>query len=233
MIPGNRLIRQRRTGTAGRLVAARRLGSGTQKSGFKVELIREQVNVGLANRKVFIGMKDCNSKSSFGFLGRFSVWMATGLGVGLIVPAPGTCGAAIWGLPLAWAIGQLHGIGWQIVAIVVANLVGVPLATMAGRVLGGKKDNQAIIWDEIATVPVVFFLVPLTSWKVAVAGFIAHRLCDITKPPPARQLERLPEGLGVMADDWMASIYACLLMAAVAWGFRSAGWLILSVVVGG
>src|SRR5215212_1292295 len=151
-----------------------------------------------------------SSKSSLGFFGHISVGIATGLGVGLVAPAPGTFGAAIWGLPLAWAIGKLPGIGWQIVAILIANLVGIPLATMAGRVLGGKKDNQAIIWDEIATVPIVFLLVPLTNWKVAVAGFFAHRLCDITKPPPARQLERLPEGLGVMADDWMAGIYAGL-----------------------
>src|SRR3954470_14071682 len=173
------------------------------------------------------------SKSSFGVFGRVSVWMATGLGVGLVAPAPGTFGAAVWGLPLAWAIGQLPGFGWQIVAILLANLVGVPLATMAGRVLGGKKDNQAIIWDEIATVPVVFLLVPLTSWKVAIAGFVAHRLCDITKPPPARQLERLPEGLGVMADDWIAGIYACLLLGALEWCFRSAGWAVLSVAAGG
>src|SRR4051812_11362211 len=178
-------------------------------------------------------MTDPGSKSSVGLFGRISVWMATGLGVGLVAPAPGTFGAAIWGLPLAWVIGQLPGIGWQIIAILVANLVGIPVATMAGRVLGGRKDNQAIIWDEIATVPVVFLLVPLTNWRVAVAGFIAHRLCDITKPPPARQLERLPEGLGVMADDWMAAIYACLLMGAVAWGLRTAGWTILSVAIGG
>src|SRR4051812_41138386 len=90
---------------------------------------------------------------------RVAVCMATGLGLGLIVPAPGTIGAAVWGLPLAWAIGQLPGIVWQVAAIVAANLVGIPLATAAGRALGGEKDNQAIIWDEIATVPVVFLLV--------------------------------------------------------------------------
>src|SRR6187551_2633722 len=105
-------------------------------------------------------MTDSSSKSSFGFFGRVSVWIATGFGVGLVAPAPGTFGTAIWGMPLAWAIGQLPGIPWQILAILVANLVGIPLATMAGRALGGKKDNQAIIWDEIATVPVVFLLVP-------------------------------------------------------------------------
>jgi phosphatidylglycerophosphatase A len=178
-------------------------------------------------------MTDSSLKSSFGFFGRVAVWLATGLGVGLVAPAPGTFGAAIWGLPLAWAIGQLPRIGWQIGAIIVANLVGIPLATVAGRVLGGKKDNQAIVWDEIATMPIVFLLVPITNWRVAVAGFAAHRLMDISKPPPARQLERLPDGLGVMADDWIAGIYACLLMGAISWGLRSAGWTILSVAVGG
>jgi phosphatidylglycerophosphatase A len=176
-------------------------------------------------------MTDSSSKSSFGFTDHIAKWLATGLGVGLVAPAPGTFGTAIWGLPLAWAIGQLPGIGWRVGAILVANLVGIPLATIAGRVLGGKKDNQAIIWDEIATMPVVFLLVPLTNWKVAVAGFVAHRLCDITKPPPARQLERLPEGLGVMADDWVAGIYACLLLGAFAWGVRAAGWAVLTVTV--
>ena len=154
---------------------------------------------------------------------RIATWLATGLGVGLVFPAPGTCGAALWGIPLAWAIAQLPGTAWQIAAIVATNLIGIPLATAAGKALGGKKDNQAIIWDEIATVPIVFLLFPLTNWKVALAGFAAHRLFDITKPPPARQLERLPEGLGVMADDWIAGIYGCLLMGALAWGLPSLG----------
>jgi phosphatidylglycerophosphatase A len=50
---------------------------------------------------------------------------------------------------------------------------------------------------------------------------------DITKPPPARQLERLPEGLGVMADDWMAGAYACVLMTGLAWLDRWTEWGVL------
>ena len=107
------------------------------------------------------------------------------MGVGLDRRAPGTVGAAVEGLPLAWAISQLPGVGWQILAIAALFAIGIPLATAAGRALGGKKDNQAIIWDEIVTVPVVFLLVPLTNWKIALAGFLLHRLFDITKPPPA------------------------------------------------
>ncbi len=174
-----------------------------------------------------------NSKTPNRGFGRISTFLATGLGLGLVAPAPGTCGAAIWGLPLAWAIGQLPGVGWQVGVLLVLNLIGIPLATVAGRVLGGKKDNQAIIWDEIATMPIVFLIVPLTNWKIGLVGFAAHRLMDITKPPPARQLEHLPDGLGVMADDWIAGIYACLLVGGLAWVIRSAGWTLLSIAVGG
>lgn len=157
-----------------------------------------------------------------------AVLLATGLGLGLVARAPGTIGSAVWGLPLAWAIGQLPGRGWQAAAIVTVNLVGIPLATAAGRALGGKKDNQAIVWDEIATVPIVFLFAPLTNWTTAAIGFALHRLLDISKPPPARQLELLPDGLGVMADDWMASIYAGALMFGLAWFDRTGGWQLLS-----
>jgi phosphatidylglycerophosphatase A len=136
-----------------------------------------------------------------------SVWLATGLGVGLIAPAPGTFGAAIGSL-VAWGISYLPGVPWQLAVIAALLAVGIPICTAAGRALGGKKDNQAIIYDEIMTVPLVFLFVPLTTWKIALAGFVLHRLFDITKPPPARQAERLPDGLGVMADDVIAGLYA-------------------------
>jgi phosphatidylglycerophosphatase A len=115
----------------------------------------------------------------------------------------------------------------QLATIVFLGLVGISLATAAGRALGGKKDNQAIVWDEIVTVPLVFLLVPLANWRVALAGYVLHRLMDITKPPPAAQLERLPEGLGVMADDWMASVYACGLLFGLAWLDRTYQWGLL------
>jgi phosphatidylglycerophosphatase A len=150
----------------------------------------------------------------------------------LIAPAPGTVGTAVWGLPFAWAIGQLPGAGWQIAAVTAALLLGVPITTWANRALGVAKDNQAIIWDEIATLPIVFLWVPMTSWKVALVGFGLHRLMDISKPPPARQLERLPEGWGVMADDLMAAIYACAGMGVLSWVDRSAGWNLLAVIGG-
>lgn len=144
-----------------------------------------------------------------------AVWLATGLGLGLITPAPGTVGSLVWGMPLAYGISLLPGWWWQAAVVIALNLVGIPLCTRAGRDLGGKKDNQAIIWDEIATVPITFLWVPLDSWPVALLGFGLIRLFDISKPPPVRQVESLPEGLGVMADDVIAGIYACVSLAIV------------------
>jgi phosphatidylglycerophosphatase A len=88
------------------------------------------------------------------------------------------------------------------------------------------------VWDEIVTVPIVFLLVPLANWKIAAAGFFFHRLMDTVKPPPARQLERLPEGWGVMADDVAAGIYACAALYLLSWLDRSNGWGLLSVAGG-
>lgn len=146
-----------------------------------------------------------------------AVWGSTGFGLGLVTVSPGTVGALLEGMPLAWLLSYVPGSGWQALVIAGLFLIGVPMATAAGGALGGSKDNQAIIFDEIVTVPIVFLLVPLTNTKIAAAGFVLHRLFDITKPPPVRQLERLPDGLGVMADDLMAAIYACISLYLLNW----------------
>ena len=156
-------------------------------------------------------------------VGQLAVWLATGLGVGWIRPAPGTWGT-LAGLPLAWAIHQAS-LGWQIAAIVALGLVGVPVCTTATRCMGRGKDPGAVVLDEIASLPIVFLGIDLTARSTGtlvmlLLGFGLHRLFDITKPPPARQLERLPEGLGVMADDWAAAAYACLALHAVLWAWR-------------
>jgi phosphatidylglycerophosphatase A len=120
------------------------------------------------------------------------------------------------GVFLAWLLhALLPNVLWQALAVVILNAIGVPLATAAGHALGGKKDNQAIIWDEIASVPIVFLLAPLSRWWIGLIGFGLHRVFDISKLPPARQLEHLPDGLGVMADDWAAAIYAGITLSAV------------------
>jgi phosphatidylglycerophosphatase A len=148
---------------------------------------------------------------------RLAVWLATGFGIGLYVPAPGTFGAAL-GVLLAWGIHYLPHKLLQFFAILVLNWVGVALCAAASRRLGGETDHPAIIWDEIASVPLVFLFLPPIHWVTALAGFAFHRLFDIWKPTPVRDLEgNLPGGWGIMADDWAAAVYACLALQ-VSWG---------------
>lgn len=161
-----------------------------------------------------------------------AVLFATGLGLCRIVPAPGTVGSAVFGLPFAWAVGLLPNLGWQLLATVVAVAVGIPIVSIANRALGVAKDHQAIVWDEIASMPIVFAMVPMTNWRIAIAGFAMHRLFDITKPPPARQLERLPDGTGIMADDLMAAVYAGFALAVISWIDRTSGWMLLAAIQG-
>ena len=137
-----------------------------------------------------------------------AIFLATGFYCGFFPFAPGTVGT-LWGLPLAWALGQLPWFG-QVGVTAVICLAGIPICTAAARYLGNLKDPGCIVLDEIASLPITFFLVPMDSWHVVVVGFVLHRVFDISKPPPARQLERLPEGLGIMADDWAAGVYSNL-----------------------
>ena len=147
------------------------------------------------------------------------LFVATGTWLGYSPIVPGTCGS-LWGLPLAWGIAQIEGFvePWslsfsiQLAVIAVLFIAGIPLCTSAARRLGGLKDPGAIVWDEIATMPVVFLFVPLADMSnplILLAGFVLHRIFDITKPPPCRQLEALPDGLGIMADDLVAAMFAC------------------------
>ncbi len=145
-----------------------------------------------------------------------AVWLATGFWIGLIPFAPGTWGT-LWGIPLAWGISRLPAVWMQLAIIAAICVAGIPLCTAAARRLGGRKDPGSIVFDEIASLPITFFLIPLNGPWVIVAGFLLHRLFDITKPPPARALERLPEGLGIMADDWIAGLYSNLALHALVW----------------
>lgn len=132
------------------------------------------------------------------------VFAALGCGLGLVSFAPGTFGS-LAGPPLAWGIQQLPD--WaQWLAPLVCFLVGVPICGIGARKLG-LKDPGPVVFDEIAAFSVVFLVVNVNA-KTAVLGFVLFRVFDITKPWPARQLERLPGGWGIMADDFAAAAYA-------------------------
>jgi len=152
-----------------------------------------------------------------------AVLLATCGGLGMIGFAPGTFGAAV-GVVVTMALGRLS-LPWVAEAglLVVVNLIGIPICTRAARTLGWGKDPGAIIYDEAASLPLAALVVPAAARTPAalVTLFALHRLFDITKPFPCRRLERLPAGLGIMADDWGAAAYAAVGLAIGRW----LGWL--------
>jgi len=107
-------------------------------------------------------------------------------------------------VPARWQPEALGGL------ILVVVTVGIPAATQVGR-SAGIKDPQFVVIDEVAGQWITLLFAPVT-WKSVAVGFILFRGFDIVKPPPVRQLEKLPEGTGIVADDVAAGIYALVIM---------------------
>jgi phosphatidylglycerophosphatase A len=91
-----------------------------------------------------------------------------------------------------------------------AVAIGIPAATQVCRATR-LKDPQFVVIDEVAGQLIALIFIPI-SWKSLLLGFILFRGFDITKPPPVRWLERLPEGTGVVVDDVGAGLYALAVM---------------------
>lgn len=140
------------------------------------------------------------------FSHRLVVVIATGAYLGYVGPAPGTLGSLL-GLFLLWPLSP--GTTQVLVTLVLIG-VGLVVAGRAAKVMGAQ-DPSAIIIDEIAGIAVATALLPPRVLERAVA-FVLFRLFDITKPFPARQLERLSGGLGIVGDDLVAGLYANLLV---------------------
>ena len=138
--------------------------------------------------------------------------LATALGVGYIPIAPGTFGSAV-GL-LLWAVLPDTALV-QGATIVVLFVAGSWAGGVAERHFG-RTDPGEVVIDEVMGMLLTLFLTGV-GWKGALVGFFLFRLSDIVKPPPARRLERLHGGIGVMADDAMAAIYANLALRLCLW----------------
>jgi phosphatidylglycerophosphatase A len=139
--------------------------------------------------------------------------LATWFGAGLLPWAPGTWGS-LAALPFAWAIATLFGQPALLIAAAIVFCVGWWAAEQVGRA-SGVADQGSIVIDEVVGQWLTLTVVP-PSAAAYVLGFLLFRLFDITKPWPASAAERtISGGLGVMADDIVAGIYAALLLYAV------------------
>lgn len=93
-----------------------------------------------------------------------------------------------------------------VLGAILLTAVGVWASDHAERIFQRRDDGRIVI-DEFAGMWVSLLLLP-TSLEVALTGFVLFRLFDVLKPPPARGMESLRGGLGVMADDIVAALYA-------------------------
>lgn len=136
--------------------------------------------------------------------------IATVFGSGYSAFAPGTAGSAV-GVLLFWPMATA---AWPRQAAASAILFAVG-SLAAGRVArrANRKDPAIVVVDEVVGQWVTLTALPFTP-VTAGLGFVLFRVMDVVKPWPARDLERVPGGWGIMADDVAAGVYAHLALRA-------------------
>jgi phosphatidylglycerophosphatase A len=140
--------------------------------------------------------------------------IATWFGCGYSPIGPGTAGS-LAALAIAWPL--VHYAGWQplwfLLPVVALTGPGIWAAGVTARELQ-LKDPGLVVVDEVLGQWLALAGARTLNLKSWIAAFALFRLFDIWKPPPVRQLEALPGGTGIVADDLMAGIYAALVLFA-------------------
>jgi phosphatidylglycerophosphatase A len=143
-------------------------------------------------------------------------FIAFGFGSGLMPVAPGTWGtlAAVPMYLLLMDAPWFVYLGFTFLAFI----LGVWVSDKVTHDLG-IQDYKGIVWDEVVGYLLTMFLVPKGLIWMSL-GFILFRIFDIWKPNPIGYVEkRVHNGMGVMIDDVLAAIPACLILHILVWGF--------------
>ncbi|MBN1114638.1 MAG: phosphatidylglycerophosphatase A [Oligoflexia bacterium] len=141
----------------------------------------------------------------------FAKLFASVFGLGYIPLGPGTWGTL--GAYAAWFFMGGFPLFNYLVLLIILTLFSILVSHQAGRAYR-VKDSQHIVIDEVCGFFVTMFAIPHSAlWGLA--GFILFRVFDIWKPFPIRLSEKLPGGIGVVADDVFAGVYACIILNIV------------------
>ena len=156
-------------------------------------------------------------------------------GVGYLPLAPGTWGSLVGiglyvlvrGIAMKLFFGSAAGrnfnllhvyygvVAFELAVVVMITLVGIWAASRTEK-LSGRKDPSKVVIDEVAGQFIALIPVPFVlgaAWWSTILAFVLFRIFDIVKPYPARRFESLHGGLGIMADDVVAGVYAAVLVA--------------------
>jgi phosphatidylglycerophosphatase A len=149
--------------------------------------------------------------------GAIPTLIATWFGCGFAPIAPGTVASAA-ALILAYAAHKAAG-ATSIHFAIAALLLVLPGIWAAERVAAaaGRKDPGLVVVDEVIGQWITLVGATLISWKSLTLAFVLFRILDVWKPAPARKLESLPGGPGIIADDVMAGIYGALVLFFAGW----------------
>ncbi len=148
--------------------------------------------------------------------------IATWFGAGDLPGAPGTWGS-LAALPLAVIIVFLGGQTLLAAFVLIAFIAGVWASGKLAR-FHRLEDPQRVVIDEVAGQWLAILPVAL-DWRYYLVAFLLFRFLDITKPWPLKNFERMPGGLGIMADDIGAGVYAGILTWLIAFWLGTAGTL--------
>ena len=145
---------------------------------------------------------------------RLSLLFASGLFVGFIPGAPGTYASILTSLVVYLAAPPALRIPPALHASVLAfvTALGAMAAERVCRSRGGSDPSYVVV-DEILGQLAAFLFVPITPASL-VLGTLLFRILDIWKPFGIRRLEKLPHGVGILADDLAAGILACVALHA-------------------
>lgn len=159
------------------------------------------------------GARRPSPASLSGGMQRVAWLLATWFGCGKSPSAPGTVGSLGALIPLLPMVS--YGVEswrwWVMGALVGMTLPGIWAATAHAR-WRGKKDPQDVVIDEVLGQWVTIACATQLNWVSVLLALLLFRLFDVLKPPPVRQLEKLPEGTGIVADDLFAGVYAGLVL---------------------
>jgi phosphatidylglycerophosphatase A len=139
--------------------------------------------------------------------------------------APGTFGT-LGGVAIAWGLVRA-GVEpfwlWCLAAAVVVYFVGRSLGDWSER-YAGKKDPGIFVLDEVVGYLVTVLWVAPPSLTMLVIGFFVFRFFDIAKPPPARRMEALGGGDGILLDDVVAGLYGLVVLAGLRLAWPDGPW---------
>lgn len=143
---------------------------------------------------------------------RLATFFATACYVGMIPGAPGTYASIVTTLIYSF----VHRLGGRIVpelhlsVICLITVIGVVVSARVSRLVD-NEDPSIVVIDEVAGQLLTFLFLPVNLW-ILIGGTFLFRVFDIWKPFPVRNLEPLKNGVGIMADDIAAGIYANLIL---------------------